>query len=66
LVLTFLVLPFWYLLTRVVPDKFQKSSKTIVCVCVCCSVFVYVMNGLLVLAMRLAEKSISYMTYFGM
>ena len=30
-----LVLPFWYLLTRVVPDKFQKSSKTIVlCVCV--------------------------------
>jgi len=34
-VLPFLVLPFWYLLTRVVPDKFQKSSKTIVCVCVC-------------------------------
>ena len=34
LVLPFLVLPFWYLLTRVVPDKFQKSSKTIVCVCV--------------------------------
>jgi len=32
---TFLVLPIWYLLTRVVPDKFQKSSKTIVCVCVC-------------------------------
>ena len=31
LVLTFLVLPFWYLLTQVVPDKFQKSSKTIVC-----------------------------------
>jgi len=28
-------LPFWYLLTRVVPDKFQKSSKTTVCVCVC-------------------------------
>ena len=27
-----LVLPFWYLLTQVVPDKFQKSSKTIVCV----------------------------------
>ena len=27
-----LVLPFWYLLTRVVPDKFQKSSKTVVCV----------------------------------
>jgi len=25
--------PFWYLLTRVIPDKFQKSSKTIVCVC---------------------------------
>ena len=34
LVLTFLVLPFWYLLTRVVPDIFQKSSKTVVCVCV--------------------------------
>jgi len=34
LVLPFLVLPFWYLLTRVVPDKFHKSSKTIVCVCV--------------------------------
>ena len=32
LVLPFLVLPFWYLLARVVPDKFQKSSKTIVCV----------------------------------
>jgi len=34
LVLPFLVLPFWYLLTRVVPDKFQNSSKTVVCVCV--------------------------------
>jgi len=33
LVLTFLVLPYWYLLTRVVPDKFKKSSKTVVCVC---------------------------------
>jgi len=33
LVLTLLVVPFWYLLTRVVPDKFQKSSKTVVCVC---------------------------------
>jgi len=32
LVLPFLVLPFWYLLTWVVPDKFQKSSKMIVCV----------------------------------
>jgi len=31
---TFLVLPFWYLLTRVVPDRFQQSSKTVVCVCV--------------------------------
>ena len=40
LVLTLLVLPFWYLLTRVVPDKFQKSSKTIVCcVCVCVKFF---------------------------
>jgi len=26
LVLTFLVLPFWYLLTRVDPDIFQTSS----------------------------------------
>jgi len=34
LVLTFLVLPFWCLLTWVVPDIFQKSSKTVVC-CVC-------------------------------
>jgi len=34
LVLTFLVLPFWYLLTRVDPDIFQTSSKTVVCVCV--------------------------------
>ena len=33
LVLTVLVLPFWYLLARVVPDRFQKSSKTVVCVC---------------------------------
>jgi len=24
----------WYLLTRVVPDILQKSSKTVVCVCV--------------------------------
>ena len=39
LVLTFLVLPFWYLLTRVVPDIFQKSSKTVVCVCVFHSAF---------------------------
>ena len=39
LVLPFLVLPFWYLLTQVVPDKFQKSNKMVVCVCVCLSVF---------------------------
>jgi len=32
LVLPSWFLPFWYLLTRVVLDKFQKSSKTIVCV----------------------------------
>jgi len=32
LVWTFLILPFWYRLTRVVPDIFQKSSKTVVCV----------------------------------
>jgi len=28
-----LVLPFWYLLTRVDPDILQTSSKTVVCVC---------------------------------
>jgi len=39
---TFLVLPFWYRLTQVVPDKIQKSRKTIVCVCVCVSVCVCV------------------------
>jgi len=32
LALNFLVLPFWYLLTWVVPDILQKSSKTVVCV----------------------------------
>jgi len=31
LVLICLVLPFWYLLTQMVPDIFQKSSKTVVC-----------------------------------
>ena len=39
---TFLVLPFWYRLTRVVLDKIQKNCKTIACVCVC---RVYVKNG---------------------
>jgi len=34
LVLPFLVLPFCYVLTRVVLDKFQKSSKMVVGVCV--------------------------------
>jgi len=34
LVLPSWFLPFWYLLTWVVADKFQKSSKTVVCVCV--------------------------------
>jgi len=42
LVLTCLVLPFWYLLTRVVLDIFQKSSETVVCVCVCLCVCVCV------------------------
>jgi len=36
---TFLVLPFWCRLTRVVPDKIQEGRKTVVCVgaclCVC-------------------------------
>ena len=45
LVLTFLVLPFWYLLTRVVPDIFQKSSKTVVCVCVCVLHEIVAMGG---------------------
>ena len=36
-----LVLPFWYLLTRVVPDIFQKRSKTVVCVCLIFTFFVY-------------------------
>ena len=35
LVLPSWFLPFWYLLTRVVPDKFHESSKMILCVCVC-------------------------------
>ena len=35
LVSTFLVLPFWCLLNRMVPDMFQKSSKMVACVCVC-------------------------------
>ena len=35
LVLPSWFLPSWYLLTRVVPDKFQKNRKTVVCVCVC-------------------------------
>jgi len=34
IVFTFLVLPFWYQLTRVVLDKIQKSCKTIVVVIV--------------------------------
>jgi len=33
--LTCLVLSFWYLLTRVVPNIVHKSSKMVVCVCVC-------------------------------
>jgi len=53
LVLTFLVLPFWYLLTRVVPDIFQKSSKTAVCVCV------YFSWWLLICAMKLVDYHIS-------
>jgi len=30
-----LVLPFWCRLARVVLDKIQEDSKTVVCVCVC-------------------------------
>jgi len=48
LVLTFLVLPFWYLLTRVDPDIFQTSSKTVVCVCpMCFTVLCLIPNGYL-------------------
>ena len=31
---TSLVLPFWYWLTQVVPDKIQEGHKMVVCVCV--------------------------------
>jgi len=31
LVLPSWISPFWYLLTQMIPDIFQKSSKTIVC-----------------------------------
>jgi len=41
-----LVLPFWYWLTQVVPDKIQKSCKMIVCVCVCVRACVRVLNWL--------------------
>jgi len=43
LVLTFPVLPFWYLLSQVVLDIFQKSSKMIVCVLLWCIVQDYVL-----------------------
>jgi len=36
---TFLVLPFWYWLTQVVPDKIQEGRKTVVCMCVCVCFF---------------------------
>jgi len=46
LVVTFLVLPFWYLLTRLDPDIFQTSSKTVVCcVCVCVHFFLLVFDS---------------------
>jgi len=35
---TFLVLPLWYLLTRVVLDRIQESRKMVVCVSVCVSI----------------------------
>ena len=31
----FLVLPFWCRLTRVVPERIQEGSKTVVCMCMC-------------------------------
>ena len=37
-----LVLPFWYRLTRVVPDTIQEGHKMVVCVCVCVCVRVRV------------------------
>ena len=30
-----LVLPFWYRLTLVVPDRIREGHKTVVCMCVC-------------------------------
>jgi len=30
-----MVLPFWFQLTRVVPDKIQEGCKMVACVCVC-------------------------------
>ena len=46
LVLPCWFLPFWYLLTRVVPDKFQKRSKMVVCVCVCDQKLLFVTSHL--------------------
>jgi len=69
LVLTVLVLPFWYLLTQVVPDIFQKCSKTVVCVCVVFSVAYFVCRFVeldfvcSIRAKRLAGNSISRIAY---
>ena len=41
LVLRFLVLPFWYLLTQVVPDNFRRAVKRL-CVCVCIIIKCYI------------------------
>jgi len=39
---SFMVLPFWCQLPRVVPDKIQECHKTVVCVCMCMCVCVCV------------------------
>jgi len=37
---------FWYRLTRVVPDKFHRAVKTVVCVCVCAEYIVGIGSSL--------------------
>ena len=53
LVLPSWFLPFWYLLIWVVPDKFWKSSKTIVCVCVCVCVCVRISSSRSIMVLSL-------------
>ena len=66
-----LVLPFWYQPTRVIPDKIQKSCKTIVVVVVVVVVslgfvvcFSWFITFFSVLSKRLSGKSVPEMTCF--